>query len=269
MSDVIALFRNEPEDVYARALELGPFVRRVCLFSGGRDSLTTALRCRDLYDELVFIDTGTAIPGVREHVERAAAWIGKPLRVYETPATVYDELVIKLRGFPGPAQHNRCYNQLKERRLREMLREFKAGDRNARVLALSGVRRAESSRRAKRQEVTRQGALVFCNPLIDWTAADLREFMAGYPDAPQSDVTALLCRSGECQCGAMATEGEREELLSLFPQWFAERIAPLERLCLERGYSPATWGPGRVSDEPVPLAGELCSDCQLRWEVAA
>ena len=160
MSERIALFRNEPEDVYARALELGPFVRRVCLFSGGKDSLAVALRCREMYDELVHIDTGTAIPGVREHVERCADWLGKPLRVYETPPEVYDEIVVRMKGFPGPAQHNRCYNRLKERRLRDLVRELKEGDHRARVLALSGSRRSESSRRAKRQEITRSWALV-------------------------------------------------------------------------------------------------------------
>lgn len=265
MSERIALFRNEPEDVYARALELGPFVRRVCLFSGGKDSLAVALRCREMYDELVHIDTGTAIPGVRDHVERCAEWLGKPLRVYETPPEVYDEIVVKMRGFPGPAQHNRCYNRLKERRLREMLRDLKAGDHKARVLALSGIRRSESSRRAKRQEITRSGALVFCNPLIDWTVFDLRRVMNDNPGAPESDVAAVLCRSGECQCGSMAPPGEREELRSLFPSWFAERIEPLEAMCRDRGYEPATWGPGRVGDVPSDV-GALCSDCQIRFD---
>jgi hypothetical protein len=81
------LFDNRhPESVIADAeARHGPFVARVCLFSGGNDSLATAHRCRDHYDELVWVDTGTAVPGVAEFVEEAAGWLGKPLKVAARP----------------------------------------------------------------------------------------------------------------------------------------------------------------------------------------
>ena len=133
------LFGNAtPESVIAEAEErYGPFVARVCLFSGGNDSLATAHRCRDFYDELVWVNTGTAVPGVAEFCAEAADWLGKPLRVYNAPEGEYRRIVVggldakgnekQPLGFPGPMQHTRCYVNLKERAIEAMVREKKEG----------------------------------------------------------------------------------------------------------------------------------------------
>ena len=251
-----------------------------CLFSGGNDSLTTAHRCREHYDELVFIDTGTATPGVREFVEEAAGWLDKPLRVLSQDFDVYRLLVLggadqkgnewSVEGFPGPAQHGRAYNRLKLPALQRLLREEKEGHpRSARVMGLTGIRRAESARRASRPPTNRlgvTGSLVFVNPLIDWTAFDMRAH-AEENGLPQSEVAALLHRSGECNCGCFADEGEREMLRSLWPEWFEQRIGELEREAERMGLPCPRWG----GDRTLPAkgeAGELCSDCQLRFEVS-
>ena len=183
------LFDNRtPESVITEAEEeYGPFVARVCLFSGGNDSLATAHRCRDFYDELVWVNTGTAVPGVAEFCQEAD-WIGKPLRVYEAAEGEYERIVLggvdpksgkdkQPLGFPGPMQHTRCYVNLKERAIEAMVREKKEGHpRTARVLALTGIRRSESLRRRNRADITKRGALVFANPLIDWTSNDLHRY---------------------------------------------------------------------------------------------
>jgi len=267
------LIRREPQEVIDEAHEtMGPFIHRVCLCSGGGDSMVVAHRCRDQFDTLVYIDTGVALPGAADHVRRFADKLGKPLLVYTTPPEVYDELIVKLKGFPGPAQHNRCYNRLKERRLREMLRDLKHGEhRHSRVLAISGIRRAESQRRKNRQPVTRSGSLVFCNPLIDWTNEEMRAYRREH-GLELSDVAALCHRSGECMCAAMAPPGEREFIRDVFPEWFEQRIAPLERMCEENGWKPDRWGPGRVTREQAEAieaagdVGPLCTDCQLQIE---
>jgi 3'-phosphoadenosine 5'-phosphosulfate sulfotransferase (PAPS reductase)/FAD synthetase len=298
-----------PERVLAMAEEqYGPFVARVCLFSGGNDSLATAHRARDHYDELVFIDTGTAVPGVRDFVVEAADWIGKPLRIYdagdeykrmvlgspETHALIPEaqdlaakhngDIEAALRdlciargvkldlpmGFPGPGMHGRCYNRLKERQIERFLREVKDGHpRSARVLFITGVRRAESQRRSKRAPVTKKGAQVFANPLIEWTTPDLHAYRAANK-LPESDVAALLHRSGECNCGAYATPGEREELRSIFPKWFAEVIAPAEEEATRLGLPNRIWGAGRdtaVAGQVLDAVDPLCTDCELRLDL--
>lgn len=279
MSEVAAprMFDNAtPESVIAEAEErFGPFVARVCLFSGGNDSLAVAHRCRDAYDELVWVNTGTAVPGVAEFCRVAADWLGKPLHVYEAPEGEYERIVLggtdakgnvkQPLGFPGPMQHTRCYVNLKERAIEAMVRDRKT-KRSDRVLALTGIRRAESARRRSRAQITKRGALVFANPLIDWSDSDLHRYRAEN-DFPESDVAALLHRSGECNCGAYATPGEREMLRDLFPEWFEQTITPLERAAVEKGLDCTTWGSGRdLLDRNAAEAGPMCSDCQLRFE---
>jgi len=263
-----------PEDADAivlRAIEDHRPIARICLFSGGNDSAVLAHRHVQDYDLLAYIDTGTAVPGVLEHVRKFADWLDKPLTVCQADKQAYRLLVLggvdhkgaqwHPLGFPGPAQHNRAYNRLKQRSLQLLLREIKAGhSRNARVVALSGVRRAESQRRRNRMPINRMGSLIFVNPLIDWSDVKMRRYRVEN-DLPQSDVAALLHRSGECNCGAFATPGEREMLKGLWPEWFDQTIASLERECVKRGIPEARWGcrPGERSGN----VGPLCSDCEL------
>lgn len=183
--------RREPEAILAEATECeGCPLARVCLISGGNDSTVTAHRCRDHYDELAFIDTGTALPGVRDFVIEFAKDLGKPLRVLES-GPAYAELVLGNRlwwefarrergageslsdfvlrttplrkqgdglgnaphGFPGPAGgHRAAYARLKERQIEELMRRLWAehGGRG-RVQLLSGARRHESRRRSMNQ----------------------------------------------------------------------------------------------------------------------
>lgn len=280
MSDQLALLPGEhPDRLVARVKAEHRPIATFCLFSGGNDSTVLAHRCRDHYGTLAFIDTTTAVPGVREFVERFANWIGKPLRILEHEGDAYRDLVLGLDedrsrvpewkplGFPGPAQHGRCYNRLKERQLERLLRETKAGHpRTARVLYLTGVRRGESLRRRSRPAITRKGGAVFCNPLIDWTDGEMRAYRAEH-HLPESDVAALLHRSGECNCGAFAAPGEREELISLYPTWWNERIAPIEREAEAAGIPRCRWGDRHFEESPAD-PGEMCSDCQLRLEAA-
>jgi 3'-phosphoadenosine 5'-phosphosulfate sulfotransferase (PAPS reductase)/FAD synthetase len=70
---------RNPDELVAAAKKRWQPIRSVCLFSGGGDSGVLAYRCREDYDELLFIDTGVCLPGVEEHVVRFAEMLGKPL----------------------------------------------------------------------------------------------------------------------------------------------------------------------------------------------
>ena len=266
--------RITPDEWIERAIEEHRPIRTFCLFSGGSDSLVVAHRCRDYYDELVHIDTGTAVPGVLDHVKKCADDLGKPLRVLSQDFDAFRLLVLggtdwngrkwDVLGFPGPAQHPRAYNRLKERCLDQLLRETKVGHpRTARVLALSGIRQAESTRRSKRPATNRKGSLVFVNPLIEWTNDEMAEYRERH-DLRLSDVAALLHRSGECNCGCFADEAEREMLESLWPEWFEERIASIEREAEAMGLPYCRWG-GNRGEAPAE-AGPLCSSCEVMIE---
>jgi 3'-phosphoadenosine 5'-phosphosulfate sulfotransferase (PAPS reductase)/FAD synthetase len=284
---------EDPDELISRAHAEHKPIATFCLFSGGGDSAVLAHRCRDAYEALVFIDTGTAVPGVREHVERFAAWLDKPLRVYDS-GDAFRRMVlgnacstcdgqgwfvgdlgvrhdcarcagtgwIRL-GFPGPAQHGRAYNRLKERQIERALSDAKAGHpRRARVMFLTGVRRAESARRSNRHPITRRFSAVFANPLIDWTNAQMRAYRTEHA-LPESDVAALIHRSGECNCGSFAAPGEREMLRSLWPDWFERTIASLEREAEAAGIPACRWGE-RPPDARASEAGPLCSSCEFQ-----
>lgn len=174
-------------------------------------------------------------------------------------------------GFPGPASHGTSYWRLKGRALEALLRESKRGhSRAARVLFLSGVRRAESRRRARRDAIERAPgkAMVFANPLIDCSGEDMRCYRAEH-QVPESPAAALLHRSGECNCGAFAKAGgERAMLKALYPEFFAG-IEALEAQAQAAGLRWCRWGgydlhgnrAGGVSKE---RPGLLCESCESR-----
>jgi 3'-phosphoadenosine 5'-phosphosulfate sulfotransferase (PAPS reductase)/FAD synthetase len=323
---------NDPEALIARCTAAegnGPVIRRVCLTSGGGDSTVLAHRCRDFYDELVHLDTGTSLPGVQEFVRSFAAdVVDKPLRVmdagqayrdlvlgpeawwriyythrrqvspdhpgrgprrersdrrWETPDEFRDwtsklptrrarmavGVHIAPMGFPGPALHYKAYQRLKERPLEAALRDIKAehgtGARRQRVMLMSGVRLDESARRkmtgTARGEWERKGNQLWVNPLIGWTNTEMAAYRREHR-LPVSDVTALLHKSGECMCLAFAAKGERAMTISLFPEWYEEKIRPLEEEAFRRGLKRWQWGWGAGADLPTTPIGPMCHGCE-------
>jgi DNA (cytosine-5)-methyltransferase 1 len=303
---------EDPDELIAAACAEHEPVAVWCLFSGGNDSTVLAHRCREHYDGLAWIDTGTAVPGVAEFVAEYANWLGKPLRVLHAgdayrqmvmgdlvwwarfitahdrePGLSIEEFIARdtrehdrasggmlgqvPHGFPGPGAHGRAYMRLKERQLMALLRESKVGHpRRARVLFLSGIRRAESRRRAKREAINRVPgkAAVFVNPLIDWTGEDMRRYRCQH-DIPESAAAALLHRSGECQCGAFANASqERAMLRALYPEFFAT-IEALEAEAQAAGIRWCRWGGydihgDRAGEVAREKPGLLCESCEAR-----
>lgn len=320
--------RRQPEDYVREAIACeGCPIKTVCLISGGGDSTVTAHRCHDLYDELAFIDTGTALPGVREFVIDFAASLGKPLRIFDS-GDAYRRLVLgderwwrffrrerrrgeslsdfvvrttpgrrrgdglgcAPHGFPGPGGgHRAAYARLKERQIEALVRDAKHGHpRSARVALLSGARKYESRRRSMNQGVDgwrRRKSQLWINPLNDWRNDEMADYRREH-SIPQSDVAALMHRSGECNCGAYMSLGEIEDVLALYPDWHRAVIRPLEEEAIEAGIPRHVWGErtdtgrpgargwpfGDVDAEQLALAfdqgvpdvgdaGELCSSC--------
>jgi 3'-phosphoadenosine 5'-phosphosulfate sulfotransferase (PAPS reductase)/FAD synthetase len=174
-------------------------------------------------------------------------------------------------GFPGPGAHGRAYNRLKERQIMTLLRTSKVGHpRTARVLFLSGIRRAESRRRSKREAINRLPgkSAVFANPLIDWTGEQMRAYRREH-DLPESPAAALLHRSGECNCGAFASAAEERAMLkALYPEFFAG-IEALEREAEAAGVRWCRWGGydvhgNRAGEVTRRRPGMLCESCGAR-----
>lgn len=234
----------------------------VILFSGGNDSTTVAHAMRGRATHAAHCNTGIGIEQTRQFVRDNCATWGLPL-IEVHPPTSYEQLVIE-GGFPGPAQHFKMYQRLKERGLRQVRAQLVADGRRERVVFLSGIRRAESDRRANHPVVSREGAVVWCAPLIDWSNDDMKEYRATF-EVPRNEVSDLIHMSGECLCGAFAKAGELDEIEFFFPH-VAAAIRGLEVKVANGGLVPEErckwgWGAYRKRDRASAKSGPLCSSC--------
>jgi 3'-phosphoadenosine 5'-phosphosulfate sulfotransferase (PAPS reductase)/FAD synthetase len=249
----------------------------VILFSGGNDSTTLAHLFRDRATHAAHANTGIGIEQTRQFVrDRCAEW-GLPLlerrpeHGYGYRDLVLGEVLqlsngepLKFEGFPGPSAHRYMYFFLKERQMRKVRNELcPAGARTQRVIYLSGIRRSESKRRAKREEIRREESVLWVNPMLHWTAEDLNTYRKIH-EVPRNEVADLIHMSGECLCGAFAKPGELDEIGYWFPE-VAQEIRDLEAEAAAKGVGRCAWGWGYKKEAPSKT-GPMCSACDLRYE---
>jgi 3'-phosphoadenosine 5'-phosphosulfate sulfotransferase (PAPS reductase)/FAD synthetase len=236
------------------------------LFSGGHDSLaSTAIAAkRPDFTAAVHINTGIGIEETRQFVRDTCQRQGWPLIEMHPDAKTYEQL-IRERGFPsGPKSHNAMYYWLKQRQVRRLVREHKQG-LFGRVVLVTGIRLDESVRRMGAGiavPVRRQGAQVWENPILYWTAFKVSQFIDS-EGLKRNEVVDVLHRSGECLCGALAHRDEIR-LIEMFYPAAAERIHDLEREAAELGL-PARWA-AKSKRTTAEIRGlELCHSCQLDY----
>jgi 3'-phosphoadenosine 5'-phosphosulfate sulfotransferase (PAPS reductase)/FAD synthetase len=249
-------------------------VARYALFSGGHDSLTACsvafewAAARGLPMRAAHIDTTIGIEQTRTFVKVTCAEQGWPLDVFRPPVP-YSQIVIE-NGFPGPAGHVHMYRRLKERALRQLVREAKSEQKD-RVMLVSGVRQEESVRRmAHVEKIQREGAQVWTAAIWNWSKRDCnREIQQR--DLRRNEVVDLLHMSGECLCGAFAKPGEIKDLELWFPE-VAEEIHALEAKVRAAGHHGCVWGhrPPRVHRDQMSFdaPGPMCVGCGGEQEAA-
>lgn len=252
------------------------------MFSGGNDSLTTldvARRwgiARGVPVRAAHINTTTGIEETRVFVHSTAELMSVPLHEY-CAAESYDDWVLA-GGFPGPAQHHIMYNRLKQRSIAQLLRETKRTKRD-KILLIAGARQQESTRRMSTTQEMRvdasYGSAVWVNAIWHYSKDDVLDHKeaAKLPDNP---VVAMLHMSGECGCGAYASQGEREERKFWFPKWYG-RIEALEQSSPAQEWAKKgwkwCWGEAPPAWVPQVRAGQqwlgdefspMCQSCELR-----
>lgn len=280
------LFARPLDDAVAKAEQRMDYAIRAhkpemvfAFWSGGNDSTVLAHVARRHAHLAVFIDTGIGLASTRRHVEITALDLGYWLLASRPPApgepNSYEHLVREvLGGFPGPAAHRYAWQRLKQRQWEALRRHWIGKDgRTKRVMFLTGIRMAESDRRMNRgskQAVDREGAIVWVNPLIDWSNDEMRAYRRHHrlPSAPASQHIHM---SGECLCGSMADPKVDElaqiELLMPDEAEVVARIRALEAEMTEAGVKRCRWGMGRLPGEGRERAGKLCDACELQLDV--
>lgn len=248
-------------EILSAAIDEWKPVKTYVLFSGGNDStaLLHMMWQTGKVDAAVHINTGIGIEDTRVFVRDFCRDYGIPLIEKHPPDKSYEELVVEL-GFPGPAMHNVMYRMLKERAIRELVRETKT-HRMDKVMLVSGVRRQESQRRANHHVLDQHGAQIWVCPIIDASKGDLVAYRREH-GVPENIVSAVLHMSGECLCGAYARPDELEEIALWYPD-AAAQIRALEAKVEAAGHTRCRWGRSRNGEKPT-AGGPLCSDCDLR-----
>jgi 3'-phosphoadenosine 5'-phosphosulfate sulfotransferase (PAPS reductase)/FAD synthetase len=243
----------------------------IALFSGGHDSvvathIASRLGCLDF---ACHIDTGIGVPETRKFVADFCASQKIALRTYgaatyRTPAGALDPQryrdFIREHGFPGPAMHTKMYNRLKERPLRQMIRELDRR-KNDRVMLVSGLRSSESARRGRYASAVHvwEGTKLWVAPAWDFSKLDVSAYIEQH-GLPRNPVVDAIHKSGECLCGAFARSGEKEELAF----WYPEVAGYIDELECEARALGFEWGWGErppAKRRRRSVEGIMCSSC--------
>lgn len=227
------------------------------LVSGGKDSFAACdvVARAGLLKGCVLIDTGIAVPTWQEDVVGLCERFGWPYEIVPTP--VRFEWFVWKYGFPGPAMHHEIMCYLKGR----AIREWKKWHKNE--CLVSGTRIEESNRRgwSCKWESKWEGVTIYA-PVLNWSTQDAIAY--GVKRAYQKPrAYYTLGISGDCVCGAFATQHEPEAITEHYPA-LAERIARM------KSRDAYTWGQRAIDkiDKTLPMFNDdteamaiACSDC--------
>lgn len=236
-------------------------------FSGGNDSIVaTHFACTEFGAQAIHCNTMTGVQLTRQHVvdvcerqgwslmEKHAIATGPPRKRRDgtrfDPATLpcgkwndaetaYEEFCINF-GMPGPGQHARMYQRLKERLFESFKREAKQGHgKRSRVMFITGIRGDESTIRAGyKAAVDRRGGSVWVNPFYWQTAFDFELYRQEF-GLPRNKVSDRIGFSGECLCGTMGSPEELDAVAEVEPE-AAAKIHAIEERCRSYGL-PCKW----------------------------
>jgi phosphoadenosine phosphosulfate reductase len=194
----------------------------VCCFSGGRDSLVaTHLFMRetegmDLDRRAVIVDTTVMVPTAIEFAREVSARFGWPLEVLRPERDFWT--LAREWGTPGRNRRWCCY-ALKLEPIFSYVEKL----RRPRAM-VTGLRRAESRRRARLEEVIyrrRVGAWGYA-PIITWSDREVLDYMKRYglPTPPHY----AMGIPETCICGAFTSKKSLYAVRAHFPDLFQKFI---------------------------------------------
>jgi 3'-phosphoadenosine 5'-phosphosulfate sulfotransferase (PAPS reductase)/FAD synthetase len=199
----------------------------VFMFSGGDDSLTTGHVAKELGIKFDFIIHGNTRTGIEETTEFARKESEKFDAKY-LEADAGDSYVnyVMRKGFfgKGLGAHAFTYHILKQDHFeRVVAKHIRQRRRNFKILFVNGARRTESENRlitmASPFKVTkRRPNDMWVNLINEFTKEDCRNYLDGN-SIDRNPVSVNLCRSGECMCGTMQSQGDRNEAGFFYPGW--------------------------------------------------
>lgn len=269
-----SLFSRSQEIIDQAIADYQPYAI-VMMFSGGDDSLTTYHVARALDIPIThFLHgvTGTGIPQTTEFARQIGEQ-SKLIYIEANAGKAYEEYVWR-KGFFGRGEqaHTMAYHVLKnewfEKALSQHIRRGKHG-RN--ILLINGARWQESNNRERMKtnpirRGRKNGPNIWVNLINDWTKHDCQQFLRDYERNP---VTELLCRSGECMCGTMQSQEQRQEAAYWFPEW-GRWLDELDQAVKEKhgwgwGEPTPSWiKPLKAGQIALPGFLPMCHSCSFK-----
>lgn len=244
----------------------------VGMFSGGDDSLTMLHVARELgikFTAVIHGDTKTGIKQTTDFAKAEVLRLGHRLIIADA-GTSYVDYVMR-KGFfgKGNGAHAFSYNILKANHFKRVVsNELRKGRSGYRVLFINGARRLESERRKKTMEspyrVEKNRLNIWVNLINEWDKHDTVDYLEGN-NIERNPVSVKLCRSGECMCGTMQTEGDRTEASYFFPEW-GKWINELERVVKEKhGFGWNDTFPKGMKEAKETFQ-PMCTGCKVNYQ---
>ena len=241
----------------------------VLMLSGGDDSLAAYVMCKILEVKIDFVIHGNTRTGIEETTEfaiKTANYFGDTLLLADAGDSYINYITRK--GFFGTGQraHTYAYHVLKYNHFSKTVsHNIRKRQRNFPILFINGARRNESSNRKKTMAnpIKVQGNDIWVNIINEFSKPQTVDLIEGN-GLCRSAVSINLCRSGECMCGSMQSEGDYLEAKYFYPEWGA-KMDDIRKIVREKhGWD---WGQNMPDSIPMEKAGQLnmfqpmCTGC--------
>lgn len=188
------------------------------LFSGGKDSITTAhwLDSIGKLEAVVHIQTNIGLQMTTDFVREFCEKQDWKLYVIEpNPKFTYASFCLEY-GFPLPAFHRLIMGKLKYKTMRDFALTI---DRKNHCL-MSGVRKFESTRRMGNypSPIQTDGSMWFANPIFYKSSEETYRYVHENNLEISPAYKQGLGTSGECMCGSFAQAGHKQMIRELDPK---------------------------------------------------
>lgn len=248
----------------------------VLMLSGGDDSMTAYHVAMELGIRIDFVihgNTRTGIPQTTKFACKQAELNGHKLLLADAGDSYVNYVMRK--GFFGKGEnaHAYSYHILKQQHFEKVVSKYiRQRRRNYKIMFLNGARRLESENRKITMKnpikITRRKKNdIWVNIINEWTKHNCTDYLEGN-GITRNPVSINLCRSGECMCGTMQTEGDRNEAAFYYPEW-GKWLDDLESSVTKK--FPWGWNDSYSQSLKMELMGQqnifqpMCTGCKINF----
>lgn len=232
-------------------------------YSGGKDSavlldIVSRLRPHNLRG-IMAIDTGLSCDGWQGMINKHASSVGLPVTIATGKGWNWYAENVMAYGFGyTPNQHVVYYRMLKERAIHSHIANHTA---KTRIMYLTGVRRAESIKRADTPLSMQYRRRITTNPLINWTDDAVSTYLDKIALWWANPYYNQVGSSGDCLCG-WTCKNKASDIVRHNPN-IGEKIARLSDDAVSAGMWPyGTRGDVYIGPIEVMPADSLCVNCE-------